>query len=62
MVHDVVQSAISAACGAGIVWGGMKAEVKMMKEQINEHKLYGERLATIEAKLDFLINSFTIKN
>jgi len=58
MIEAIIQNIAAAAIGGGIAYGSMKAEIKAIKEQINEHKLYGERLAAIEAKIDFIITNF----
>jgi hypothetical protein len=61
MMPEIIQNIVSALIGGGIAYGTMKAEIKAIKEQIAEHKLYGERLAAIEAKIDFIINNFSKK-
>ena len=52
---EVVKLVIAAFFGGGIAWGAMKSEVANIKETIKHHQTHGERLATIEAKLDLLL-------
>ena len=57
---DIIKLVIAALFGAGLAWGAMKAEVANIKETIKQHQTHGERLATIEAKLDILLKQ-TVK-
>ena len=52
---DIVKFLAAAIFGGGLAWGAMKAEVSNIKEVIKEHGTHGERLATIEAKLDIIL-------
>ena len=53
---EIVKFIAAALFGSGVSYGIMRAEIKSIKEKIAEGRMYGERLAAIEAKIDFLIN------
>lgn len=59
---DIIKFVIAALFGGGLAWGAMKTEVVNIKEQIKQHASYGERLATIEAKLDILLRQTLKEN
>lgn len=55
MDFEVIKFAAATLFGGGIVYGSVISEIKVMKQQLQDSKAYGERLAAIEAKLDLLI-------
>lgn len=55
---DLIKMVIASIFGAGLTYGTMRTEIALMKKQLNDYSKYGERLATIEAKLDILIKNF----
>ena len=57
---DMIKFVVAALFGGGLAWGAMKTEVANIKEAIKQHQTHGERLATIEAKLDILLKQ-TVK-
>jgi len=62
MSDPIIQTLIGVLFGGGIVYGTVKTEIRLIKEQIAENKTNGERIARIEAKIDLLTSNFLTNN
>jgi len=53
---DILIQFISLILPVGIFYGATQQRIKQIEKQLQDHKPLIERLASVEAKLDFLIN------
>ena len=53
---DIIIQIISIVLPVGIFYGATTQRIKQLEKQLHETKPIIERLASVEAKLDFLIN------
>jgi hypothetical protein len=55
-MFEVFKFSIAALLGAGVVYGTIKTEIKQIKKELDEYSKHAERLAAIEAKIDFIVS------
>jgi hypothetical protein len=55
-MSENIKYIIALLFGSGVTYGMLRTEVREMKEKIADYKLFGERLASIEGKLDIVLN------
>ena len=53
---DIIKFAAAAVFGGGVAYGALRTEIQIIKDQVKQYNGHAERLATIEAKLDILLN------
>lgn len=53
---EMIVQLISIILPVGIFYGATQQRIKQIEKQLHDHKPLIERLASVEAKLDFLIN------
>lgn len=53
---EMIVQLISIILPVGIFYGATQQRIKQIEKQLQDHKPLIERLASVEAKLDFLIN------
>jgi uncharacterized protein YneF (UPF0154 family) len=56
MSMEIMIQIISLILPVGIFYGATQQRIKQIEKHINDQKPLIERLASVEAKLDFLIN------
>jgi len=47
---------LAVLIGSGVTYGTVQTEIKYIKQQLQDHSKHAERLAAIEAKVDFIIS------
>jgi hypothetical protein len=53
---DIVKILAAALFGGGVAYGALRTQIQSLKETMKQYNGHSERLATIEAKLDILLN------
>lgn len=53
---EIMIQIVSLILPVGIFYGATQTRIKQIERQLHDHKPLLERLASVEAKLDFLIN------
>ena len=56
-VIEALKYTFAALIGGGIAYGSLRAEIAAIKQTLQDHKGHAERLAAIEAKIDFVIKT-----